>query len=113
MKDLMQQKTDGDGKEFSIFSTQGLRDAERAVGQCDGVFDDIKGELAKASKQLGARSPSQSSQRLRLSPAERAKWPFLQPRMDTLRRDLKEAKNTLLLILTVATLAHAEKVALK
>ncbi|KAF2104685.1 hypothetical protein NA57DRAFT_70893 [Rhizodiscina lignyota] len=111
LKDLMQEKVDDKGNKFTIFKKQGLKDAETAVNQCHEIFGDFEGELNKASKQLSVREASTGP--VKLSPMERAKWPFLQPRMDILKTDLREAKDTLLLMLTVATLAHAEAVALK
>lgn len=108
----MQEKSDAKGNRVNIFNEQGLKDASTAVEHCDKIFGEVRGELNKASKGLGEGPHRNAKGPLRLTPAERAKWPFLQPRMNGLRTDLREAKDTLLLMLTVATLAHAEKLAL-
>jgi hypothetical protein len=111
LKDLMQEKPNAKGNSICIFNARGLNDAEFAVQHCNNVFGEVREELNKASKELTARKDQRGP--IRLSAAERAKWPFLQPRMDVMRADLRDAKDTLLLMLSVATLAHAEKVALR
>lgn len=49
--------------------------------------------------------------KIELSAHERAKWPFLQPSIDSLRTDLRDAKSTLMLMLQVATLALSKRIA--
>ncbi|KAL9631430.1 MAG: hypothetical protein Q9164_005898 [Protoblastenia rupestris] len=49
--------------------------------------------------------------KFKLSVTEKAKWPFLQPKIDGLRQDLQEAKGTLMLMLQVTSLAFTKRVA--
>lgn len=46
-----------------------------------------------------------SGEKFELSMLERVKWPFLQPNIDTLRVEMRDAKSTLMLMLQVASLA--------
>jgi hypothetical protein len=54
------------------------------------------------------RLPS-STVKIKLSASEKAKWPFLQPQFAELRTDLRDSKSNLLLMVTVAHLALAQK----
>lgn len=45
------------------------------------------------------------SEKIKPSVVEKAKWPFLQPGLEALRTDLREAKGTLMLMLQVHLLA--------
>ena len=48
---------------------------------------------------------------IKLSKAEKAKWPFLQPGFDGLRADMREAKGTLMWMLHVTSLALSKRMA--
>ena len=77
---------------------------------CERVFTEIKMELGKASLQL--RSCKRlAGGKIKLSKIEMMKWPFVQPSIDTLREDLKEAKGSLMLLLQLWLLAIARKTA--
>jgi hypothetical protein len=75
------------------------------------IFNEVDGELKKASKQIASKKPV--SGKIVLSKSERTKWPFLQPGIEQLRDDLQRSKGNLMLLLAVATLAHSEKLMLK
>lgn len=110
--ELMTQKTTDDG--VSIFSQNGLETTKTSTAMCERVFREAEKEVKKASEQLRNYKPSQGRMRgekIELSTTEKAKWPFLQPKIDTLRADLRDAKSTLMLMLQVASLALSKRMA--
>ena len=64
----------------------------------------------KASKQI-RESKWLGVGKMKLSNAEKAKWPFLQPSIEILRGDLREAKGTLMLMLQLGSLALCKRMA--
>lgn len=52
-----------------------------------------------------------SGEKIELSTIERAKWPFLQPEINNLRAELRDAKTTLMLMLQVTSLALSKRMA--
>lgn len=106
--DLMTQKTIGDG--ISIFSPGGLETTKTSAVMCERIFTEIETEFGRASAQL-RNCRKFSGGKIKLSRSEKLKWPFLQPSIDILRADLREAKGTLMLMLQVATLALSKKMA--
>lgn len=81
--------------------------------RCDGIFDELRIILSKASQQLrdvyksapkGPRPPT----KIKLSKIEHMKWPFLQLSTDPLLSELRDSKGTLMVILQVAHLRHAQ-----
>ena len=98
--ELIEQKADQN--EVGIFNSHGLTTTKASADVCKRIFEVIEEELKNASKQT--RTGVRVGDRIELSRTEQAKWPFLQPSMDSLRKDLQEAKGTLMLTLQVATL---------
>ena len=105
--DLISENSSKDGA--SIFSTYGITTTLTSAQACERIFQQIDGEAKKASQQL-SQLASRSLDKIRLSKSERMKWPFLQPRLDALRDDLKEAKGSLMLMLQISSLALSKKV---
>lgn len=106
--ELMTQKATDDG--VGIFSQGGLETTRASAAMCERIFKEVEKEIEKASEQLrGIKRPIGG--KIKLSKAEKLKWPFLQPSIDLLRADLREAKGTLMLMLQVATLALSKKMA--
>ena len=106
IKELAQPTRGPDGRELCIFSAQGLKDIHIFTTVCEAIFIEIGKELSKASKQISGKK---GQDKIVLSASEKAKWPFLQPRIKELRLELGESKNNLILMLSVTTLAHAER----
>ena len=110
--DLLAQKTtDGD---ICILNKSGLESTKTAAAMCEKIFSEIETELKKASEQVRRYKPGigkMRGQKIELSKTEQAKWPFLQPRIDGLRTDLRDAKSTLILLLQLATLALNKRMA--
>ncbi|KAL9026395.1 MAG: hypothetical protein Q9180_007492 [Flavoplaca navasiana] len=94
----------------SIFSEGGLDTTKKSAAMCETIFQDVERAANEASKQLRGKG-SFTGGKVRLSRSEKLKWPFLQPSMDTLRKDLQEAKGTLMLMLQVTQLAFSRKTA--
>ncbi|KAL8684224.1 MAG: hypothetical protein Q9218_008373 [Villophora microphyllina] len=106
--ELMTQKSAGDGT--TIFSQSGLETTKTSAAMCESIFRDIEQAAKDASTQIRGRS-SFVGGKIKLSKSEKAKWPFLQPSIDALRSDLREAKGTLMLMLQVTSLAFSQKMA--
>ena len=110
--DLMAQETK-DGS-VSILNPEGLETTRTAAAMCERIFSEIEKEVKKASEQLRTYKKGLGKmlgEKIKLSTIEKTKWPFLQPRIDGLRADLRDAKSTLILLLQVATLALNKKMA--
>ena len=101
LEDLMKQKTPKGG--LSIFSKGGLETVRTSAEVCQKIFRELEGEAAKASKMIKGRKRL-IGEKIKLSLMEKAKWPFLQPSLEVLRVDLREAKGTLMLMLQAKTL---------
>lgn len=108
--DLMKAKISDDDDKTSIFSPSGLESTKASAEACNGIFHDLKHALERASKQIRTNSENLGG-KVVLSTVERLKWPFLQPGFDDLRADLRESRETLMLILQVTTLAYSKKLA--
>ena len=89
-----------------IFNQDGLKTLRSSTDHCSGVFDDLRKALAKASKQIAEKRSFSS--RIELSKSEKAKWPFHQPRALSLRSELTTVKSNLVILLSIAHLAHSE-----
>ena len=94
----------------SVFSEGGLDTTKKSAAMCEIIFQDVERAANEASKQLRGKG-SFPGGKVRLSRSEKLKWPFLQPSMDSLRKDLQEAKGTLMLMLQVTQLAFSRKTA--
>ena len=106
--ELMTQKAARDG--VSIFSQSGLETTMTSASMCERIFTEIEAKIKAASEQIRG-SARLSGGKIKLSKSEKARWPFLQPSIDFLRSDLREAKETLMLMLQVTTLAFSKKMA--
>lgn len=110
--ELMTQKGTGDGDGVSILNQHGLETTRVSAAMCQRIFQDIEKEVKNASEQLRRYKPGKgrmTCEKIELSVFEKAKWPFLQPKIDTLRADLRDAKSTLMLMLQVASLALSKR----
>lgn len=108
--ELMSQRTTDDG--ISIFSHGGLEGTRTSAAMCERIFHEVEREAKKASEQLrDCKQGRLTGGKIKLSRAEKAKWPFLQPGIDTLRADLRDAKGTLMLMLQVTSLALSKRMA--
>ena len=110
--ELMGNKTSTEGS-AAMFTLNNLRDIMELERKCDGIFEKLRDILGKASLQLRSvykrTAKSQAaSPKITLSKLERMKWPFLQPSMESLRSELRDAKGTLTMMLQVVHLRHAQ-----
>lgn len=105
--ELMKQRAADDGT--SIFSRSGLETTRTSATMCEDIFKAIEQAAKDASEQVRGRGRIVG--KIKLSKSEKAKWPFLQPSIEALRNDLREAKGTLMLMLQVTTLAFSKKMA--
>ncbi|KAL8654959.1 MAG: hypothetical protein Q9226_003226 [Calogaya cf. arnoldii] len=93
----------------SIFSQSGLETTKNSAAVCETIFSEIEQAAKEASEQL--RTKTRIIGKIKLSKSEKLKWPFLQPSIESLRIDLREAKGTLMLMLQVTNLALSQKMA--
>lgn len=93
----------------SIFSQSGLETTKTSAAICESIFSEIEQAAKEASEQL--RTRDRIVGKIKLSKSEKAKWPFLQPSIESLRIDLREAKGTLMLMLQVMNLAVSQRMA--
>ena len=110
LRDLAQPKKDAEGAEFCIFNDEGLQTLRSSTDHYSTIFGDLQGELQNASKQVAGKTNVHA--KIELSVTEKAKWPFLQPKIRELRTELGHVKGNLVVILSIAHLAHAEKISL-
>ena len=99
---------------ITILNPDGLENTKTAAAMCERIFSEMEKEVKKASEQLRSYKPGlekMRAQKIELSTTEKFKWPFLQPRLDSLRTDLRGAKSTLILLLQVANLALNKRMA--
>ena len=98
----------------AIFSQNGLETTKSSAAVCENIFNEIEGAAKEASEQLRTREKTRDRfvGKIRLSKSEKIKWPFLQPSIESLRIDLREAKGTLILMLQVINLAVSQKMAI-
>ena len=108
--ELMTQKAADNDIGISIFSQEGLETTKSSASMCKRIFEEIDQAMKKASEQLRSNGRFTGS-KTKLSRTEKARWPFLQPSIESLRIDLREAKGTLMLILQVTTLAFSKRMA--
>ncbi|KAB8277789.1 hypothetical protein BDV30DRAFT_168124 [Aspergillus minisclerotigenes] len=90
-----------------VFNASGLETTMKIATKCEDIFSALNDRLQNASRQLSHGSGK--IVRVKLSRVERLKWPFLQPEIDTMRDELKDARGTLTLMLQVAMLAYSSK----
>ncbi|KNG80955.1 hypothetical protein ANOM_011567 [Aspergillus nomiae NRRL 13137] len=90
-----------------VFNTSGLETTMKIATKCKDIFSGLNERLQNASRQLS--NGSGKIVRVKLTRVERLKWPFLQPEIDTMRDELKDARGTLTLMFQVAMLAYLGK----
>ncbi|KAH6892578.1 hypothetical protein B0T10DRAFT_295569 [Thelonectria olida] len=100
---------DSSGEPQALFTPEGLEQVQLAVKTCEDVFDQLQSIVERAGKQLLGAKPS--GQKIKLSTSEKAKWPFLLPKIQELRADLFNAKSNIMVVLLIAQLATGEKAA--
>ncbi|KAI4219602.1 MAG: hypothetical protein L6R36_008207 [Xanthoria steineri] len=93
----------------SIFSQSNLETTKNSATICESIFNQIEQAAKEASDQL--RTRNRIIGKIKLSKSEKAKWPFLQPSIESLRTDLREAKGTLMLMLQLTNLAVSQRMA--
>ncbi|KAL8822137.1 MAG: hypothetical protein Q9191_007120 [Dirinaria sp. TL-2023a] len=100
-------------KALDIFSEEGLKSTEASADACKRVFGDLEEALRKASRQLRHENGRAAAlgDKVILTKYEALKWPFLQSNIVALRTALRDARETLMLILQVTTLAYSRKLA--
>lgn len=103
--ELMTRETANSGT--TIFSKSGLENTKHSAAICERIFKEIEQATRDASEQL--RTRDKIIGKIKLSKSEKAKWPFLQPSIETMRIDLREAKGTLMLMLQLMNLAVSQK----
>ena len=91
----------------SIFNQSGLETTKQSAAMCENIFKQIEQAARDASQQL--RTKNKFVGKIKLSRSEKVKWPFLQPNIESLRVDLREAKGTLMLMLQIMNLALSRK----
>ncbi|KAF2640620.1 hypothetical protein P280DRAFT_469358 [Massarina eburnea CBS 473.64] len=96
------------GTDTSIFNSTALRDIVVGALNCRIIFDQLNTYLKRATNQIKDLEP-QPNDKVKLSRSERAKWPFLDPHVNELHSNLRDAKSNLLLMVAVANLAVAQK----
>jgi hypothetical protein len=83
------------------------QDVRSTVEKCLSSFKQLSRDLHDANEQIASKKTGNG--RIVLTPSEQTKWPFIQPRVDIVRSNLKSAKTNMHLILMTATLALAIK----
>ena len=102
-------KNDND-KAVNVFNEDGLATTQASADACKTVFQELDDVLRSASQQIREnRNKTSMGQKIILSKHERMKWPFLQPKIDSLRTALRDARETLMLMLLVTTLGYMKK----
>ena len=80
-----------------VLSRAGLETTKASAAVCESIFKTVENAINNASEQL--KTKTKIGGKIKLSKSEKAKWPFLQPSIETLRIDLREAKTTLMIML--------------
>jgi hypothetical protein len=107
--DLLKVKVDDDDT-TGIFNAHGRTSTQNCADACNRIFRELEAALKKASKQIRTGT-CVAGEKVTLSKLESLKWPFLQSSFDDLRSELRDSRETLMLILQVTTLAHYKKLA--
>ncbi|KAH8702180.1 hypothetical protein BGW36DRAFT_458939 [Talaromyces proteolyticus] len=98
------------GASNGIFNKEGLQTAQELASRSEDIFHRIDQELKKASKQI-SRKGLNRGEPIKLSAAEKLKWPFFQPRIEEIRAELKDVKASLTFLLQITTLSYSRSVA--
>ncbi|KAL9610441.1 MAG: hypothetical protein Q9167_004866 [Letrouitia subvulpina] len=106
--ELMNQKGTEDC--VNIFSQSSLETTRTSATTCQDIFKEIEQAIQSASEQIRGKGKL-VGEKIKLSKFEKLKWPFLQPKFDIFRRQLQDAKGTLMLMLQIASLFFSKKMA--
>ena len=98
-----------DGNPANILTESSLQITTSSAKICDKVIQELKGMLKKASKQIDNDEGTVIREEVTLSRMERVKLLFQQPQLSTLRDELGKAKDSLVFVLHLTTLAYAKK----
>ena len=105
--ELLEPKVDDDNA-IDIFSPRARLNTQASADACRRIFRELECSLRKASKQIRSKT-SEPGGIIVLLKLERLRWPFLQASFEDLRADLRDARETLMLILHVTTLGYHRK----
>lgn len=95
---------------ISLFSESGIQTAMELAKHSRELFDKVEQELKKASKQISQKGLNQREP-IKLTPTERLKWPFFQPRIEEIRTNMKDVQASLTLLLQITMLSYSRMVA--
>ena len=107
LRDLMNKREDDD---ISVFSDEAHLVVRTSALACQSAFQALERASNSASEVVRNRRSVQGT-KLVLSKLEALQWPFLQPEIAKLHTTLGNARETLMLILHVTTLAYMKKLA--
>ena len=106
--DLM--KKDNKNDATSIFSDEAIQSTQNSADACRDVFEKLDQVLKQSSMRVQSFDEA-SERKFTMSKREKLKWPFLQPGINDLRNALRDARDTLMLILQVNMLACSVELA--
>ena len=93
-----------------VFNQAGIDLINHSIQTCKAVFESLHIAARKARSQLAnAPKSNEGLINLKLRRSEKVKWPFLQPEIESLRQDPRDAKNTLILVLNLGTLTQLKR----
>ena len=92
----------------NVLSSAARDTVRQSADACLRTFGELKQAATQASRQLRSQKRNASG-KIELGWGEKAKWPFLQPRIVELRSNLGEAKQSLMLMLQLSMLAISKK----
>ncbi|KAK5197480.1 hypothetical protein LTR99_007850 [Exophiala xenobiotica] len=96
---------DDDDEGHQLYSSSATGTARDAARECESVFREINVIITKAMQSAAERG-AKNGKVPALSPLERMKYPFLQPKMELLGANLERLKSTLVLLLNVLSYAR-------
>ncbi|KAK7894812.1 hypothetical protein LTR67_005551 [Exophiala xenobiotica] len=96
---------DDDDEGHQLYSSSATGTARDAARECESVFREINVIITKAMQSVAERGVKNGKVPA-LSPLERMKYPFLQPKMELLGANLERLKSTLVLLLNVLSYAR-------
>ncbi|KAK5465341.1 hypothetical protein LTS15_001904 [Exophiala xenobiotica] len=96
---------DDDDEGHQLYSSSATGTARDAARECESVFREINVIITKAMQSAAERGVK-NGKAPALSPLERMKYPFLQPKMELLGGNLERLKSTLVLLLNVLSYAR-------
>ena len=111
MRDLaVELRGDASGANDPIVNLQCLHDIMASADSCQSLVQGLQYDLQKVG-QILRKKGIDAPKNVRLSRAERPRWPFSQPQIHGMIDDLKVENGKLFLILLVIRLARSRQVA--